>query len=393
MFTMSRQYSPKSFLRHVPNQLLKQFFDRRGQLGHILWYLRSETEIEPIYEAWQALPESQRLKIERTFQAIDEMACEAGFKALVEEAQFQGVDLAAELDQRNGFHDKAMWAYLHHEQVFDLASLFNYVEGLPNRSWVHVTQMPRIPPDVSDEAVGALGTALSDYYQREQGRGHHCTVEPYLRGKRYYYFFAYPDDYADIYIGHSDDGRFVRRPQKRAFEVVFVLDSQDGVLDLYAQGDRRLKAELRRIFCTVILHDDGAGQFCDPTYDLRALQARGFSFPTDPEDGIEEVRIRRMRLSLGSNGRRIVLETAPKGDAEEVYDMMDEYLTDKCLRHAAALVTQVTLEFRLVPKGGGKSKKMAFDVTCPDSSTLKSLSEDLRLLGEKYLKQWGIDRG
>jgi hypothetical protein len=31
-------------------------------------------------------------------------------------------------------------------------------------------------------------------------------------------------------------------------------------------------------------------------------------------------------------------------------------------------------------------------VSFPNSSNLKSLAEDDRLLGEKYLRRWGIDR-
>ncbi len=390
---MSRQYSPKSFLRHVPNQLLKQFFERRGLLTNLLWFNLNETEIDLIYKSWQALPERQRVEIERIFQAVDEMACEAGIKALVQEATFHRADLASELDRLKGMHHKAMWAYLRHEQVFELAALFHYVECLPKRSWVHVTQLPRGAPDASPEALRGLGTRLSDYYQRQQGRGRRCTVEHHPRGGRDHYFFAYPDDYADVYIGYGEDGCFVRRPQKRAFEVVFVYDAAEGVLDLYAQGDRRLKAELRRIFCTEILHSAGTGQCCDPTYDLSRFRSRGFTFPTDPEDGIEEVRVRKLRLSLGSGSRRIVLEPDPRGPAEDVYDMMDEYLSEKCLRHAAASVTQVTLQFLLARQDGGKAKKMSFDITFPDSCTLKSLPEDERLLGEKYLKRWGIDRG
>src|SRR5262249_31588455 len=135
---MSHHYSPRSFLRQVPNQLLKEFFDRRGQLGHILWYLQGETEVERIYEAWQALPEPQRVEVERTFRAVEEMAGEPGIRALVEEGRSHGIDLAAELDQRDGLHHKAMWAYLWHEAVFERAALFNYVESLSSRHWARV---------------------------------------------------------------------------------------------------------------------------------------------------------------------------------------------------------------------------------------------------------------
>jgi hypothetical protein len=303
------------------------------------------------------------------------------------------VDLAAALEPHRGLHAKAMWAYLHYPDVFELASLFHYVEGLAGRFWVRVTQLPRQAADTSAEAVRALGRALSDFYQREQGRGHRCTVETYLRGERYHYYFAYPDDYADVYVGHGDDGHLVRRPQKRAFEVVFVYDPADGALDLYARGDRRLKYELRRLFCAAILHDERLTGWCDqPVYELVRLRRRGFPLPTDPADGIEAVRIKLLRLTV-AGGRRIVLEPSPAGGPEDVYDLMDECLSDKCLHDPATSVTQVEFQFTLAPRGDVRPKKMEFRVTLPDGCTLKSLPEDQRALGEKYLRLWGVDRG
>src|SRR4051812_165873 len=94
----SRQYSPRAFLRQVPNQLLKQFFERRGHYRDLLWYLFRETEVELIYDAWQALPGPEREEVERTFRGVHELASQAGIKALVEEGPFHGVDLAAQLD-------------------------------------------------------------------------------------------------------------------------------------------------------------------------------------------------------------------------------------------------------------------------------------------------------
>jgi hypothetical protein len=391
---MSRHYYPKTFLRQVPNALLKEFFDGRNQLRDILWYLQTrETEIDLIYNGWQALPAPQRVDVEKTFRSIDEMACESGVKALVDEGQFHRVDLAAELASREGFHHKAMWAYLHHREVFELASLFHYVESLPGGSWVRAMELPRTAPNVTPATTQALESRLSQYYREQQGRGHRCTVETYVRGGRDHYFFAYPDDYADTYIGHGEDGRFIRRAQKRAFEVVFVYDSQDGTLDLYAQGVRRLKEDLRQIFCTVILGVTDSGRCYVPTYDLDPLLSRDFRFPTDPADGIAEVRVREMRLTLvGTGCRRITLEADPKSHAQEIYDMMDECLREKYRSSAGAHVTRATFEIRFAPRGNTRPKKLVFSVSFPDSSDLKSKGEDERLLGEKYLKRWGIAR-
>jgi hypothetical protein len=391
---MSRQYSPKTFLRQVPNQLLKDYFDRQNLLSDVLWYLQNETEVEIIYGAWQALPEADRQAVEKDFQDIHDMACEEGIKALIEEGQFHGVDLSRQLDRLEGFHYKAMWAYLHHEQIFCVASLFNYVESLHGRYWVRRTDMPCKEPANSADNLQILEDTLSAYYRRTQGRGHCCTVENYLRGGRQHYYFVYLDDYTGIYIGHSADGRLIRRTQKQAFEIVFVYDREEGNLELHARGDKQLRTDLQQIFAMVILGEPlGPEQPAGLAYELNGLKDRGFRFPTDPEDGIEEVRIRKLRLSIiGNYSRRIILEADPKGPAEDIHDLMDECLARELPSAHVFHVTQATIEFRFAPRGNERPRKLVVDVSFPNCSNLKSGRDELRLLAEKYLKRWGIDR-
>jgi hypothetical protein len=391
---MTHQFAPKTFLRQVPNYLLKEFFNGREQFSHIDWVAHKECEIGVIYDAWQALPEPERVEVERVFRAVDEMACEAGIKMLVEEGPFHGVDLAAVLTRCDGHHHKAMLAYLRHDAVFSVASLFHSVACLPKRYWTRLKGMPRKTPDFSEQATQALANALSEYYRENQARGHRCTVEHYRQGGRQHYFFAYPDDYAQTYISHGEDGTLVRRRQKPAFEVVFVYSPLDGKLDIHAQGDRRLKARLEHIFCSEILGEHPQpGQSCEHTYELNPLLSRAFTFPTDPADGIEEVRVRRMRLSLVGNGcERITLEANPRGPTQGIYDLMEDYLQQKCQSLSVVNVTSVTLVFRLASRGVGGFAKMEFDVSFPDGCSLKSLNDEQRLLGEKYLKRWGIER-
>ena len=96
---MARQYSPRTSLRQVPNQLLKQFFDACGLLPDFIWYTLRETETELIYQAWQALPQAAREDIESAFRAVHEVACEAGVKAVAEEAAFLGDDIVTQFGE------------------------------------------------------------------------------------------------------------------------------------------------------------------------------------------------------------------------------------------------------------------------------------------------------
>jgi hypothetical protein len=391
---MTRLYSPKTFLRQVPNYLLEEFFDRKGQLSQIDWASHRETQVGLIYDAWQALPAEERAEVEGAFQSVHEMACEAGVRALVEEGMFHGANLSAELDQLDGFYHKAMYAYLRHERIFGIASYFHSADSLPQRYWLRHKALPRKAPDTSDAAVELLAARLSEFYRDTQGRGHRCTVETYPRGGRQHYFFAYPDDYTDTYIGHNEEGQFVKRPQKRAFENVFVYDPQRGTLDLYAQGDRVVKAHLTYIFSIVVLKENPPPeQPGDHPFELNGLRSRSFAFDADPRDGIAEVRVTKMRLSIGDGRRRITLEADPRAERGDLYDLMDEFLDAGRLARAAVNVTQAQFQFRFVPKAGEQPKPLSFNVSFPNASNLKSLPEEQRLLVEKYLKRWGIDRG
>ena len=61
-------------------------------------------------------------------------------------------------------------------------------------------------------------------------------------------------------------------------------------------------------------------------YELNALLDSGFQFPTEPADGIDSVRVRKMRLSIkGLPRRRITLEADPDGGPNDIYEMMADY--------------------------------------------------------------------
>jgi hypothetical protein len=82
-------------------------------------------------------------------------------------------------------------------------ALFVSADLLPNRYWVRQKSLPKKMPNTPEQASRALADALSEYSRAEQGRGHRCTVETYLRCGRLHYFFAYLKDYSDTYIGHD----------------------------------------------------------------------------------------------------------------------------------------------------------------------------------------------
>ena len=386
---MIAQYSPKHFLRQVPNTLLKTFFDRRGELLEVKWDQLREMDADPVFEAWQALPEANRNDVERWFREISDLATPEGLQTVIEEGQFHGIDLTIPLDQLKGLHEKAFWVYLNHEMVIILAGRLNRADHLNGRYWRRRTDLPTKKPDLSHPTRDLLGDEISQYYREHQGRGEHCKVEVYLRREKIHYFVAYPADYADMVIIYSNAGSFKRQLQKAAFEVIFAYDEGTGTLDLFVQGDKEVRRHMEALFARLILKEELPEKEPDGNpFELDGLRNRHFDFPTNPEDRIQEVRVKSLRLSLvGSSLGSITFASDARKRRGNIYDLIDKAL-DHRMNSDALKITQATMQVTFATSG--KPKTISFQIASPDRCNLKDKPEHLKI--KECLKRWGIAR-
>ena len=128
-------------------------------------------------------------------------------------------------------------------------------------------------------------------------------------------------------------------------------------------------------------------------YQLDALLNRDFEFPTDLDDGIVEVRVRRLKISIAGRPRqRIILEADPGGEINDIYEMVEEYLNQSRIPKSSLNVIGVSFKLSFDHQDNDLPRSLSFDVSHPNSSNLKSKPEKLRQLGEKYLSNWELDR-
>ena len=80
-------FDPRKALRQISNSLLQEFFRRRGQLQDVPWQDLSETRIEPIFVAWQRLPDAERQEVQVILQDIHALADQHTQGALAEQVQ------------------------------------------------------------------------------------------------------------------------------------------------------------------------------------------------------------------------------------------------------------------------------------------------------------------
>ena len=392
---MSRPYAPKSVLRHLPFDLLRTFLDHeRIDLG-VDWDGLPDGEsaaVSAVYTAWTEAGPEPRRRVELMLRRVHDLATPFGTRALIGECQFRGDDPTAELDAVDGHHGKALWVLMNHPPAFHAAHLFETANSFPGRYWATRTGLPVGPADLSPDRVQELKRAIADYYRREEGRGHRCTLEAYPRPDGLH-LFAYLDDYTETYVGHDDRGSLRRSPQRPAFEVVFVHDPVTGMLDLYARGGKPVKRVMTDLFCRHLLGVDAPEDVPDgPAYDLSGLLDPHRPFPTDPADGVTDVIVRRLRVGVPFTQRRVTLESDPRAGPKDIHVMVADHFPPARFPRDRLTVTQATLCLVLAPADGGKDRALTFDMSCPDRCTLKNRPDDDRALGEKYLSRWGLNR-
>jgi hypothetical protein len=386
---MSLQFNPKRVLRQLSPPLLKEFFDQMGSPLAVDWSAATAHTIDDAFVAWQNLPDQQRKAIEVVFHDVHDMVTEDGLRVIIEEAVRCGEDLTPSLALMASRHDQALWTFMHHPTVWNAAVHFAKADTLSSgRSWTIRNEMPDAEPLTDAGTLEILQDTLSAFYRNHQGRGHHCKVDVFPRGTDQHYYFVYLSDYADTYINFDDAGHFQRTPERRAFEIVFAYDRSVCTLSMYAKGGKKILDPLQNMFSRIILGEAlGPENPGSQPYQLDGLMDRTFGFPTDPADGIEEVQVRALRLSiLGNHRGRITLEPDPQSGRERIYDMLDEDLNSRRLPRSVLQVKKATIHVRFT----GVRRSFTFNITNPNGCDLKSKREEYRQLGEKYLRQWRI---
>lgn len=390
---MAKHFDPRKVLRQISNPLLKEFFDRRGELHDVAWEELTETRIEPVFQAWQQLPERPRKEVQVTLQDVVELADERGLSVLAEEVKLRCPEREAEFNGWDGRADRAMWVYLHVPEAFEEAALFARADALAaGRYWIKRNGLPRQQLTVSNATTSRLQAALTGFYWPTQMRGCHCRVEHYTRASGAEYFFAYLDDYPDNHLVFDDQGQVEKRSDRYAFENVFVFAPAEGALELFARGGREVNAALQEAFCRSVLGvDAGDTDPLRPAYQLDHLLDENFPLRTDPADRVADARIMRLRLEpKAAPLSYIELKADPKGHPSEIFQMLAHYCNTHNVSPGRVRVRQASFRLTFMHDGVGRPKTLSFNVSCPDSCDLKSKTDDMRTVGERCLKLWGI---
>lgn len=390
---MTAIYDPRKVLRQVSNALLREFFRRRKELWDVPWGRLRETQIEPIFAGWQALPELKRQQVQVVFQDIHELATRRGPSVLAEEIRARCPDQVGRFTACRNRYDQVMWTHLWLPEVFAEASLFVRADTLSRgRSWVTRNTLPQRPLEVTEDAKAALKAALADFYWQTQLRGSCVEIEYHRRGNGAEHFYVYLDDYPDSRLVFNNSGQLEQRTDRLAFDNLFVFDPHAGTLSLYAPGGKKVQLPLQQAFCRSLLNLElGPPDPTKPVFHLDHLLDPDFRL--SPVAGVTAARILALTIELRDMpGRRITLEADPDRGPHDIHEMVQSCLNLQNFPLDRWLVTEAKFHLSCWIAASRRNRPITFTVWQPSSSDLKSKLDEMQAIGQQCLTQWEIRR-
>lgn len=389
------QYSPRSILRRLDLPLLLEYFAQRPGTELLVEALRKGEPSQEAFEAFEALPDSEKGSIEADLRIVHDLATEQGLKCIQQEIATRrrlglGVSIPEGFEELKGIEDKVLAVLLRDPKVVEVARLFSRADSFSERSWRRFEGLPRLPElHLTKEMGDGIAAGVKRLYASE-GRGQTVTVERYKRNDLHY-VFAFADDYRTIRIEHDERHALRRQPSRPTFELVYVYDPGEGTLEVFARGDRKLKNSAARLFTEVVFGPEVSLQPQAPTYGIDILRDRSTTLRVRHEDGVAFARVRKLRFVRVSDwSRRITFEVPPIGLEGDIYDLMDSEL-----RHSATdpryELTQAEIQLVMLAAGEPRrAERYRFMVTAPHHCNLRNLPDGIQEIAHRYLRDWGV---
>lgn len=380
-----------TFLRKTPGDALRAYFDRPeiGLPAAIDWALPDPKLSRPLLTAIAQMSRAQCDRVLNDAERVTALADDAGQAALYSVAE----DPAWLGDLANG-HARSMWMFLRAPDRFRHAEEVRFTEDRRRgRMWAGYATEPGLAVQRDAATREAFVAAIKEFSGAANAQVDiFDRVRTTLDGTRcdLVQVTIYREGRPDDLLVFDDAGDLRRQAYRPVFEAAITYEPASGAIEVVA-GDKDTRRQILQAAVTHLLGTAFQEQRLPLRhYDLSVLLAP-HDFPTDPEDRIEAVAVRELRLMpIDEPGRRVTLETMARS-AVTIWSMADELFGDRTPLRAGFVVTRARLAVKLARRPeGGRRRTLSLTLSWPHGCDLKDRTAAEQLIGEKYLRRWGI---
>jgi hypothetical protein len=379
-------------IRNAPRPSLEAFFEaQRCPLGERLRAIDPEEDhAGPLLKAVDELSDEEHARLTDNADRVAQMATDVGQSALL-----SVVEERLLVEELENAYARSLWVFLNEPDSFRRAEEVRYTDGHRQgaRTWSGYEGPKGLVPDASVVTIDAFKEAARRLFGSLEA---HCDIYRRTRANldqpdsELHQLTLYHDDLPDTYLEFQDE-RLVRRHRRPVVEVSITYEPATGVIEVVASAGK-FRDQLARIFADTVLRQEIAGErIALRRFDLSHL-LQPFDFRFDPADGIESVKVVLLRLHRMSSPKwRFTLECPRRADGT-IWDQAREALTHGGdLARTGHVATKVALSVKFLAwVGGRRGETLTFNITLPNGSDLKGQTERQRLIGERYLKDWGL---
>ena len=377
------------FLRSCSPDLLRQYFEQPEVLlsGPITWSMPGKKLASSLHEAIEAMNDEARAHVMIDADRIGALADEPGQAAILSVA----TNRAAIKALANGY-SRGLWMFLHAREQFEHAEEACYADDhRSGRMWSGYTCEKGCSVPMSGQSLSEFEAAIAQHFDSR-----HAKVEVYRRSRSH---LESPDTeliqatiYREGLAGERKSfvkGQLDRLPDRPVIEAAITYEPASGIIEVVASGgdDRDI---LVRLFADHMLRTPfGGTRIGIRQYRLDHLRTR-FPFRTDPADDIDRVQVKLLRLKPhDSEGERVTLECL-RGSRQDIWTSADHRFGDRSPLLDGYGVTKARLSVKF--RTGRGRRTLPVTITMPHGCDLKERTDRERLIGEKYLRLWGLVR-
>ena len=392
---MPGSFDLKRLLGQVSKPMLQRFLTAREVDLAVDWdRLPKRRYAAKLFDAWLKLEADDQRRLEPELMDVARIAQERGVSGIIQAASEIGVDLQDELDGYESLPDRVLHVMVEHQRLWRQIQRFVELDLLVTRRfWSTYPGLPARPIDDLDAKLDLLKESVGDFYKQLDGRGRKRKVEHRLRNDRLHYFFVYLDSYIQSELGWRDDDEIAPQRLHPVFDVVFVFDRESGIVEMMAQGGKKVTEPLLRIFCREVLETDPPADNPEQRpYQLGGLLDPEKQFTLEPGDGIVEVYLQALQLRMtGQGGRRITLEGDLDRGPRDVHHMIEELFRGGSVALRDYRVAGAKFKVKFDPNGPISKRSLTFRVSWPHNDDFKGEPEQVREIIKRCLRRWGVD--
>jgi hypothetical protein len=336
-----------------------------------------------------------------SLERVHLMANEAGDRAMTAACSVN-LGLRRRLHSQPSHQERAFWLleqepalFVHAEEIRDTDQFWG-----SGRRWTGFLGPRNTWPLLDGEELDLFKGRIETAFRAYDGSGTNVAVEAFERGPthvgrqgegRVCQVLVYLEGLPAVSTEFAEAG-VVRRNVRPAVELALVYAPDTGAIDVVAQCGRELREAVAKAFAEELFPAAGG---VEPVR-LRQVDLTGLSverpLPVDPEDGISSARLLALRISPDGPEGRVTLEIGTKSKRTLHEAARSWFDSGDPLAHQPA-ITKARLSIKFEPPPGrSRGRSLQVELTVPYGCNLRDRSDKERLVGEKYLRRWGLLR-